>query len=261
MQVPGELEWALRGYQWTRATEGMSGGEVWRLTDRTNAVLYLKCGTERIGEAIAAEMIRLRWLSKYVAAPQIRQFVCSAEGSWLLTSALPGVSAYEFLSSASGSQQLDCVASMARFLRALHAIPVDECPFDSDHLFRLTEARRNLLAGEVDESDFGSMHEGWTAQQVWDKLTALLPLPPAAVVVTHGDFSLDNVFVDLEGNVTGCIDTGLAGKADAYQDLAILYDNLEEFGPASQRRLFSAYGIDAPDLRRIEFHLCLDEFF
>ena len=61
--------------------------------------------------------------------------------------------------------------------------------------------------------------------------------------------------------MTGCIDVGRLGAADPYQDLAILWENLGEFGADAQRALWRAYGVAAPDERKLLFHLCLDEFF
>jgi aminoglycoside 3'-phosphotransferase I len=60
---------------------------------------------------------------------------------------------------------------------------------------------------------------------------------------------------------TGCIDVGRVGAADPNQDLAILRHNLAAIGEAAQLALWPAYGIQAPDIRKIPFHLCLDGFF
>ncbi|QJO00502.1 phosphotransferase (plasmid) [Klebsiella pneumoniae] len=74
------------------------------------------------------------------------------------------------------------------------------------------------------------------------------------------DFSLDNLIFD-EGKLIGCIDVGRVGIADRYQDLAILWNCLGEFSPSLQKRLFQKYGIDNPDMNKLQFHLMLDEFF
>ena len=111
----------------------------------------------------------------------------------------------------------------------------------------------------MDECDFDPNHEGWTAEQVWDQMLGLLPLNFHRVV-THGDFSLWNIFLE-DSRVTGCIDVGRMGTADPYQDLVILWRNLAEFGGDVQDLLLRAYGITDPDARKIQFHLCLDELF
>ncbi len=45
------------------------------------------------------------------------------------------------------------------------------------------------------------------------------------------------------------------------EDLAILWNCLGEFSPSLQKRLFYKYGIDNPDMNKLQFHLMLDEFF
>ncbi|CAA9250879.1 MAG: Aminoglycoside 3'-phosphotransferase _ APH(3')-I [uncultured Chloroflexia bacterium] len=79
-------------------------------------------------------------------------------------------------------------------------------------------------------------------------------------VVAHGDFSLDNLLV-VNSEVIGCIDVGKLGVADRYQDIAILWNGLGEFGEPIRNRLLTAYGIPHPDRGKLQFHLLLDELF
>ncbi len=121
------------------------------------------------------------------------------------------------------------------------------------------KARARLEAGLVDADDFDEERAGMTARAVWDEMAALLPLA-ADTVVTHGDYSLDNLILR-DGAVVGCIDVGRVGLADRYQDLAIAWNGLGEFGPSLQARFLQSYGIDRPDEQKLRFHLMLDEFF
>lgn len=79
-------------------------------------------------------------------------------------------------------------------------------------------------------------------------------------VVTHGDFSLDNLIIR-HGAVEGCIDVGRMGVADPYQDIAILLNNLEEFGPGLRTRFLERYGLAEVDETRLRFYLLMDELF
>ncbi|AWV07369.1 hypothetical protein C9I47_1673 [Lysobacter maris] len=151
------------------------------------------------------------------------------------------------------------VDAIAAFLRRLHAIPVAECPFDSDRAYRLIQARKRIDTGRVDVDDFDDEREGWTVEQVWKTMLDLPPFEPDPVV-THGDFTLDNLLIR-EGEVTGCIDTGRLGVADRYQDLAILWNGLGHFGPLLQARFLQQYGIAEMNWDKLRFHLMLDEFF
>lgn len=249
---------AVEGYNWIPASDGESGGTVYRLQTFDKPTLYLKYGAGKVADDITAEMVRLRWLSGLIPVPQIRRFLWCSEEAFLLTTGVSGVSAYDCLT-LDVHRRRETVTALAQFLRAFHSLPVAECPFNSSHELRLAEARRNLESGQVDESDFDSDHEGWNAEQVWSEMLSLLPTSFDRVV-THGDFSVGNILLE-NCRVTGCIDVGRAGVADPYQDLAILWHNLQPFGGDLQMHLFRSYGIAEPDARKIQFHLCLDEFF
>ncbi len=119
--------------------------------------------------------------------------------------------------------------------------------------------RERIDAGLVDTGDFDEERRGWTAEQVWDELVGLLPLALDSVV-THGDFSLDNLLL-LGGEAVGCIDVGRVGIADRWQDLAILWNCLGEFDPLVRDALLAGYGVAAVDERKLRIHLLLDELF
>ena len=249
----------LDGYAWVRDDVGASGASVHRLHGKAGAPdLFLKHAAGEGAGSLADEMVRLRWLVAHVPVPEVVHFVHARDEAWLLTTALEGETAYEAMVSRPGTQGA-IVDALADFMRRLHAIPVAGCPFDSGHAYRMTLARRNIDAGLVDADDFDDERTGWTAEQVWDALQAQHPVAFDRVV-THGDFSLDNLIVRGDA-VVGCIDVGRAGVADRYQDLAILWNNLGEFDEALQARLFTAYGIAQLDEARLRFHLLLDELF
>lgn len=257
--VPATLSAEVEGYKWARDTVGQSGGAIYRLHGKPGAAdLFLKHGEDAVADDVTDEMARLRWLSGYASVPTVTQFIRVPDQAWLLMTAMHGQTAYQVLQS-DPDARLAVVDALTASLRQLHSIPVSECPFNSDHTFRLSRARTRIDAGFVDVDDFDQEREGWTAEQVWTAMQKLLPLKPDPVV-THGDFSLDNLLI-CEGEVVGCIDVGRAGIADRYQDLAILWSSLGEFDPSLQERLFRQYGITDPDRRKLQFHLMLDELF
>lgn len=249
----------LAGYEWARDNVGESGGAVYRLHSKAGAPdLFLKHGCDTIAGDITDEMVRLRWLAEYVPVPAVKSFVTTPGEAWLLMTAIPGRTAYQILE-AHFDARIGVVDSLARFLRRLHAIPVSNCPFNSDHAYRLARARERIDAGLVEEDDFDDEREGWTAEQVWQAMQRMLPISPDPVV-THGDFSLDNILI-VDGEVIGCIDVGRVGVADRYQDIAILWNNLGEFDASLQERFLTQYGISELDRQKLEFHLLLDELF
>lgn len=257
--VPAEIGAMLGGYDWSRDFVGESGGRVYRLHGKAGAPdLFLKFGEGAVADDITEEMARLRWLSRFLPVPAIVHFTRTANEAWLLMTAMPGETAYQILEQSPG-QRSAVVAAIARFLRRLHAIPTSACPFTSNLDYRLARAHERLDAGLVDEDDFDDERQGWTAKQVWDAMQALLPLAPDPVV-THGDYSLDNILIH-EGEVVGCIDVGRTGIADRYQDLAIMWNCLGEFGASLQKEFLAQYGLPGVDREKLDFHLLLDELF
>lgn len=257
-RLPISLESLVEGYKWRRDTIGESGAMIHRLKARDRPGLYLKQGKHRVASDIVDEFARLVWLAPRCPVPKVRHFGVAEDAAWLLTDAVPGVAAYRWLSD-NPERREAAVAGMAGFVRTLHALPAEDCPFDASLSVRMAAARRNIDAGIVDCEDFDDARAGWSAEQVWERLVELAPATGTSVV-THGDFSLDNIFLDDAGGVVGIIDVGRAGLADPYQDLAILSSCLGEIDPALPGLLFDAYGTQA-DTVRIELHLCLDELF
>lgn len=247
------------GYKWARDNVGQSGATIYRLYGKPDAPeLFLKHGKGSVANDVTDEMVRLNWLTEFMPLPTIKHFIRTPDDAWLLTTAIPGKTAFQVLEEYPDSGE-NIVDALAVFLRRLHSIPVCNCPFNSDRVFRLAQAQSRMNNGLVDASDFDDERNGWPVEQVWKEMHKLLPFSPDSVV-THGDFSLDNLIFD-EGKLIGCIDVGRVGIADRYQDLAILWNCLGEFSPSLQKRLFQKYGIDNPDMNKLQFHLMLDEFF
>jgi aminoglycoside 3'-phosphotransferase-1 len=239
----------IDGYQWERDTIGQAGAGVYKLHGKKfSPDLFLKHGKGDVAGEIADEWARLGWLADRIAVPKILKFCRTDDEAWLLMHALPGATAHQMLNEhpKAGPVVVDALAS---FLKDLHAIPVGECPFASDHTLRLGQARLRIESGVVDVDDFDDERQGWNAEQVWEALHQQLPFE-IDTVVAHGDFSLDNILIEND-IVVGCIDVGRAGVADRYQDLAILWNALAEFGPELQDRLFNQYGIRRPDERKL----------
>ncbi|WP_298090928.1 APH(3')-I family aminoglycoside O-phosphotransferase [uncultured Sphingomonas sp.] len=249
----------LTGYRWARNVVGESGAAVYRLHGKAGAPdLFLKHGRGVIADDLTDEAVRLRWLAGHMPVPAIVQFVRTADEAWLLMTAISGRTAYQYLEACSGDP-FAVVGTLATFLRRLHAIPVPECSFVNDHPRRLLQARQRIDRGLVAEDEFDDEREGWSAEQVWQAMHRLMPFT-SDPVVTHGDFSLDNIILK-DGQVVGLIDAGRAGIADRYQDLAILWNCLGEFDEELRRHFLSHYGIVDPDEKKLQFHLMLDELF
>lgn len=247
------------GFLATPVAIGESGCQTWRLDGADNRPhAYLKHGRGALSDAIADEMVRLRWMRPHLPVPRIIQFVANAEESWLVTEPITGKSARQHLDE--GSIPTDAIIdALASFMRRVHSVSQAECPYDARLPRRLIDARVRIEAEVVDVEDFDEERQGWSAENVWVALQSSLPksLDP---VFTHGDFSLDNILLD-GAHVTGCIDVGDAGVADRYQDIAICWSDLSEYGAAAQARFLKHYGVGGGDRGKLDFYQLLNELF
>ncbi|MFN4136162.1 MAG: APH(3') family aminoglycoside O-phosphotransferase [Novosphingobium sp.] len=243
---------------WRRSLVGESGCTVYQTMDPHHGEIYLKHGEGVFAHDVVAEHERLVWLGAFWPVPEVAGFHHERDQAWLMTRAVSGRTAWEVLGDADADAEAISF-SLGRFLQRLHGIPANACPFDASHSIRLELARERIARGEVDEDDFDDARKGWSAAQVWSELQSLLPIR-ADKVVTHGDFSLDNLLVE-DGQITGCIDVGRCGMADRYQDIAIMWNCLGEFGDQCRSAFLRGYGLDSPDDRRLSFFLLLDELF
>ncbi|WP_435366605.1 phosphotransferase [Escherichia coli] len=187
----------LYGYKWARDNVGQSGATIYRLYGKPDAPeLFLKHGKGSVANDVTDEMVRLNWLTEFMPLPTIKHFIRTLmmHGYSPLRSGKQHSVLEEYPDSGE-----NIVDALAVFLRRLHSIPVCNCPFNSDRVFRLAQAQSRMNNGLVDASDFDDERNGWPVEQVWKEMHKLLPFSPDSVV-THGDFSLDNLIFDEEIN-------------------------------------------------------------
>lgn len=237
---------------------GQSGAAVYRATG-AHRDYFLKVGEGAAAELVADEAGRLEWLDRRIDAPRIVARADDGDATWLLMTALPGVSAGDLIK-AERHRAAEVARTLAAFLRRLHALPIDDCPFDSSVAGWLPAVRRLVAEGRVDIDDFDDEHAGWPAERVLAKVEALAGHAQGRVIV-HGDFSLGNIILDAEGAVVGCIDVGRLGVGDPYRDIFIGRRDLGGFGALAQRAFLDALGIDELEPERSDLHRALDELF
>ncbi|MGW6730862.1 tetratricopeptide repeat protein [Nocardia sp. NPDC055029] len=200
------------------------------------------------GPRAVAEHDRLNWLrDKGIPVPTVAAF---AEDILVLADA----EARSLTDLAGDAAEVG--ALMGQTLRALHALPVCDCPFDGSLEVTLAQARRNVVEGFVDTADFDADHRELTPAAIHEHLVAQRP-SDEDLVVAHGDFTPGNV---LAGGVL--IDVAALGVADRYRDLALAERDLaEDFGIDAVVAFFTAYGLTGPDRAKLEYYRLLDELF
>ncbi|MFC9692358.1 APH(3') family aminoglycoside O-phosphotransferase [Kribbella sp. NPDC056951] len=233
------LQENYQAYNWIRADHGESDAEVYRLVGEQT--FYLKVG----GSDLAAEAERLEWLA---AQGMPVPHVVEAGADWLVTTEVAGVPAAEL------DHVVDAMASVARML---HALPVEACPYRRDLAVTTEQAHKQVSNGLVDLENLEDEYDGWTGEQLLERLRQSRPADED-LVVCHGDFTPENVLLDpLTGAVTGLIDVGRLGVADRWLDLAIAY---REFCEEDARRFLSQYGTPLA-AEKLAYYVLLDEFF
>ncbi|MDZ7733719.1 MAG: phosphotransferase [Acidimicrobiia bacterium] len=112
-------------------------------------------------------------------------------------------------------------------------------------------------AGTVDRGHFDDLYRRYAARRALALVHELRPVGDEDLVVTHGDYTLPNVLLDQHG-VTGIVDWGRAGVADRYVDLADVSRSLvRNLGPDTLGPFLDAYGLEQPDLARLDFYVLL----
>ena len=203
-----------KGYKLPDAVETLLGGQpyepVWLnleggLTLRLGPDRYLKWSPT----SLEPERRRLEWAAPYLPVPR----VLDSGATWFITAAIDAKSAVD-------ADGLTAARALGAGLRALHALPIDDCPFEWS-----AEGRGGLDVPPIDQ-----------------------------LVVCHGDACVPNTLVDAGGEWAGLVDLGSLGLADRWADLAVASMSLGwNFGDGLESAFFEAYGV-APDDLRIRFY-------
>ncbi|MBN9176621.1 MAG: aminoglycoside 3'-phosphotransferase [Microbacterium sp.] len=230
LAVPERVRALARGAAVSPVWINGVGGVTFRAEDDR----YIKFGPLHNETSMSTEAERLRWASAYTVVPDVLEFDDDGEDEWLVTRALPGLSAVD------PRWLLDpptAVRAIGAGLRALHdALPVADCPFDWSVPTRIAKAAARGI-----------------------HVTDALPSPPPIdlLVVCHGDACAPNTLLDDEGRALAHVDLGALGVADRWADIAVAaMSTTWSYGPGWERALADAYGIE-PDEERLGYYRAL----
>ncbi|HZU71370.1 MAG TPA: aminoglycoside 3'-phosphotransferase [Acidimicrobiales bacterium] len=206
------------------------------------------------GIDLGREVVRLRWAVAYTTVPVVLDTGADEEGSWMVSAALPGVTA---VTDRWRREPARVVPVLGESLRALHdALPVAECPFSWSAEERLEDARRRVSEGAFDLAYWTSSRHGHLDLYRALAMAADIP-PPDRTVVCHGDACSPNTLVTDDGRWSGHVDLGSLGTADRWADLAVAAWSVGwNFGPEWEGLLLESYGIEA-DPDRIGYYRLL----
>ena len=248
-------------HRWRNIAHGHT--EVWALEGSPD--LYVKIAP--IGDSLEpglspmAEADRNRWLSDQgIACPTVIDAGLLDEEEYLVMKAVPGVP----LAACPEPGRADAVDAAARFLKHLHAIPTDACPYDRRLRVTVPMAQEAAGLGEVDPSrlDTGRRRHT-TTMMVTELLATARQVGREEPVVCHGNLSAGNILVDPQtSEVTATLSNARCGIADRYTDLAKITRELaESCGPPTAQRFIYRYGETPLDPDRLRFYRLLDCFW
>lgn len=254
--LPQSWRRRLGDFRFQSVTRGMSDAQVFRLHGQSGQRLYLKTAALDALHELRNEIGRTRWLSaRHANVPVIIDAFDDGRLGAALMTALAGAHPHEAALPAA-----DIIAALARGLRALHALPAADCPFDETTAARLARARTAIEADRIDAAEFDDRNSGRSPLEIYDALATAAPRIAEDAVLVHGDATFDNLLLDAGGNL-GFIDCGHAGRGDRYLDLeAVTGDIAEHFSPQWIAPFARAYGL-ALDTAKLSFFDDLYELF
>lgn len=250
------------GREWTPVRRGESGDRVYR---RSDDAAFAKVSTGPGAALLDGERRRIDWLAgSGLGSPDVLDWAASDGAACLVMSAVPGVPASEL----TAPELARAWPSIAERIKALHALPAADCPFDRG-LARMFARAEDVVGRDAVNPDFLAEEDrDVPSSALLDRVRAELPRRLAQEradrVVCHGDACMPNLMVDPETlRCVGLIDLGRLGTADRYVDLTLLLANARETwsGPeqaqAAHDRLFEILALP-PDEGRLAFYLRLD---
>jgi aminoglycoside phosphotransferase len=254
--LPENLAQAVSGYAWRQIHLGLSPSNVFRLESPNENPLYLKISPRIPAFSLLQEKLRLHWLKNRLLVPKVLLFWEGENTDYLLLSEISGTPASDnFLK----SDVPRIIEQLVSGLKTIHALSIEDCPFDERLDYKIELAQERTLKGLVDETDFDEERQGGTAEDAFRELIETKP-EGEDLVFTHGDYCVPNIILK-DGQLSGFVDWGNAGVADRYQDLALLTRSiLYNFGEDWTKKIFEIYDIE-PDWKKIRFYQLLDEFF
>lgn len=208
---------------------------------------YLKRNPLPSTEDLELEARKLDWLRDRHPVPRRiehrRRTLCAGEVEYLITEALPGTNAVDPSNSAEANRT---IVAIAHGLRALHSLPIDECPWTwpiEDRL-QTIDAEAAVTGLATSASEFGPVAAG-----------ELGPAPGSdRFVVCHGDPCAPNTLLSEDGSFLANVDMQRLGVGDRWADLAVATMSFGwNYVDYDESLFWKAYGVE-PDAERIWYY-------
>jgi kanamycin kinase len=209
------------------------GGLTFRASD-DDGDRFIKWSPLNDESSLRDEAERMTWAGRHIAVPRVLDHGQDQTHEWMVTRAIPGLSAVDPRWSA---EPAVAVRAVGEGLRALHErLPVAECPWDWSVQTRIANAERRGIV-------------------VPDELGEAPPID--RLVVAHADACCPNTLLAEDGRWLAHVDLALLGTADRWADIAVAsMSTLWNYGPGWEDALIEAYGVE-PDRERLAYYRAL----
>jgi aminoglycoside phosphotransferase len=237
---------------------GGSKAKLYSVTSAEKGSYYLKINnTRNTTDRLQDDALIYAWLSGKMEVPKVVFYKKQAHLEALCVTALEGKTLKDWV----GILSPEAIISIyAKTLKALHAIPIEDCPIRRNLTDQLNKAKYSVAHHWVLSDDFEACYQQRSPEDLLHELLQKAP-HDYELVFTHGDYCMDNLMVK-EGKLSGLIDMGRGGVADKYQDIALAVRSIRhELGYEYIDQFYEAYGLEQPHQEKIEYYTLLDEFF
>ena len=259
--VPQAIRDRLGGSAARSSCVGRSGASVFRLPDADCGDCYLKALFASGDGGLRGERDRLACLhgrcgidQPFARLPRVIAFAEVGDWTYLVTSTVAGQPGHVAVT----ETPLRVARLMGQLLRRLHDLPPGDFSLQTGVAELLDVAADRVARRRLRPSGLHSL-EGDAARETPEKRLKRLtkrPIPddPSAHVLTHGDYCLPNVLLDL-GDTVGLIDVGGLLLADRHRDLAMAVRSLRYNGGKDDavQTFFRWYGADLVDDQRLTY--------
>ncbi|MEE8418808.1 MAG: aminoglycoside 3'-phosphotransferase, partial [Dehalococcoidales bacterium] len=172
VKIPESISEMITGYLWIEVSIGKSSAKVFCLQKPGRPDYFLKIAHKLPRRDLLEEREVLKWLSDKLPVPEVICFDEDDDRDYLLISGIPGTDA----ASLSGNMdRAGLVKLLARGLRRIHQIPVENCPFDRTLEVDLKIAEFNVKNDLVEDGDFDDSRQGISAEALYDELVRKRP--------------------------------------------------------------------------------------
>lgn len=206
-ELPPELLKLIDLSSITKNTIGHSSSEVYelKLKDGTNAILKIQYLASRID--LKGEYERNKWLEDKLNVPKVYYFKELDNYQYYLRERKVGVSAHKIENFA---------PLVGKNLKQIHSIDIINCPFNNNSV-------DNLLKIAIDKIDIilPNILEIYPEMNKKSILEFLKNNKPTDTVLVHGDYSLPNILID-DNKEVSLIDLGDVSISTKYFDLYYL---------------------------------------